>query len=200
MTERALHDEKEQWITIERPGYLGSRKDDEIARWNSEYGHGNWRLVWGLENGETFDFDDMFWKIYVPGYVGYFLSHKDEATDVTTNFAYGFDKDLCSRQEAFDPHALNDVPGKPNQFHHVSFNIALEWYLGLPFRGTNPVQVREGKPGTPEEEQPAGWRFSPGRIPLIRQDLWPSQPKVGWWQPGSIEGLYQSAKVLQIHV
>lgn len=65
----------DNWTTIERPGYSGKKKDEQIQRWNSEYSEGNWRLVWQLANGEIMDYENIFWKVYVPGYVKHFLEH-----------------------------------------------------------------------------------------------------------------------------
>lgn len=188
----------ERWEVVERPGFQGKQKDAQIARWDTEYGEGNWRIVWELANGETMDYDNVFWKVYVPGYVKHFLFNPDEALHLTVNFSYAYDKDLITREEAFDPHALYNKPGRPNQFHNVALNIALEWYLGLPFSGGKPIKVREGEPSTLVEEWPEGWKWSPGRIPAVRQDLIPDNDIEGWWKKGTIEDLYQTAKVIQV--
>lgn len=190
---------KVNWQTIEHPGYSGKKKDEQIARWNSEYGEGSWRLAWELANGEVLDYEGVIWKVYVPGYVKHFLLNPQEAEFLTQNYSYAYDKDMVSKEEAFDLYALYNKPGRPNQFHNVALNIALEWYLGMPFRGEKPIQVREGKPGIPIEEQPVGYLWSPGRIATVRPDLIPDYPlETVWWHPGTIEDLYQRAKVLQV--
>lgn len=186
------------WYTVERPGYQGKKKDAQIAHWNQCYGEGNWRIAWELNSGLVQNYEQIFYNFYVPGYVKYFLQYPDEAHFLTTNFSYAYDKDMISKDEAFDPHALYDKPGKPNQFHNVALNLALEYYLGLPFRGNIPIQVREGKPDTDPITWPQGWRWSPGRIDAVRQDLIPKNDIKGWWSPGTIEDVYQTAKVLQI--
>ena len=60
-----------------------------------------------------------------------------------------------------------------------------------------PIEVREGKHGVSENERPQGWRWGPGRIPLVRPELL-SKSIAGWWQSGSIEDFYQSTKVLLV--
>jgi len=37
------------WRTIERPGYLGKKRDELHAQWTRQFGEGNWRLAyhWG---------------------------------------------------------------------------------------------------------------------------------------------------------
>lgn len=197
MLDRDLRKYQDIWKTRERPGYLGKRKDEMYRYWDQKYGKDNWRIVHEVGTGEVFSYEDISWKVYVPGYVKYFLDHKNEAVFITDNYAYGYDKDLCTRDQAFDIHAFHEKPTIVNQFHHVAFNVALEYYLGLKFKGVKPLQVREGKPGTPDSEQPEGFLWSPGRIKTIRPDLIPNYNLNGWWQPDSIEATYQLSKVLQ---
>lgn len=191
---------KKRWVTAERPGYLGKTKDAREAAWNQSFGEGNWRYAWETIDGKVMDFDQVFWQVYVAGYAAYFAAHPGEAIMLTDKFAYAFDKELVTHDQAFDPYFLYNKPGHPNQFHNVALNIALEWFLGLPFSGHEPFQVREGKPGTPLEQQPIGYLWSPGRIPAVRPELIPKTDTPGWWNPKSIEGFYQSAKVIQAKV
>lgn len=189
---------EQEWKIVERPGYLGKRKDFQEAIWNEKYGQGNWRLGWELADQQMMDYEDIFWKVYVAGYTKYFQENTIDARWLTEEFAYGYDKDLISKKEAFDPYALYEKLGFANQFHHVALNIALEWFLGEKFQGKEPIQIREGKPGTDDSTWPLGWRFSPGRIPAVRQDLIPTNNIQGWWGKGSIEEQYQISKVLLI--
>ncbi len=187
----------QNWETVGRPGYQGKGKDEQIASWNHIYGEGNWRLAWQLADGQVLNFDQVF-QHYVEGYILYFENHQEEAIFLTDNFSYGYDKDQVSREEAFNPLALVNQPGRPNQFHHVALNLALELFLGLKFRGTEPIQIREGKPHTDPATWPAGWAWGPGHIPAVNPELIPNSDVSSWWQKGSIEDLYQSAKILQI--
>ncbi len=188
------------WKIVERPGYQGKSRDGQIARWNAKYGEKAWEIAWELRNGQMCRFEDMFYRFYVPGYVQHFLRHPSEALYLSRSFSYAIDKDPVSYTDAFDPFALYDKPGSPNQFHNVALNIALEYHLGLPFNGLEPIQVREGKPGSDSSTWPLGWRWSPGRIASVRQDLIPQNDTQGWWQSGSIEDLYQKAKVVRIRI
>lgn len=193
MTERI-----DGWVSIEHPGYFGRRKDELVDKWNQQFGDRNWRLRWEISNGEVFNFAGIFWQVYVPGYVAY-LSHNPVWADwLASNFAYTYDKDQITKDQAFDPYFLLDKPGIVNQFHHAALNIALEYYLGRPFRGESPIQAREGKHGVLESERPQGWRFSPGQILCTRPDLIPPVDIKGWWQPKTIEDMYQKSKVLQV--
>ena len=174
----------------ERPGYLGKKKDEYVVKWNELYGEGNWRFAWELASGEILDFEGIF-RLYIESYVAYFWQHPEEADYLTENFSYAYDKEMVSREEAFDPYFLYDKPGHPNQFHNVALNIALEVVLVKPFRGNRPLQVREEK---------EGFQWSPGRIPAINPEQIPAIPFPGWWEEGSIEHEYQVTKVLQYKV
>lgn len=188
---------KPEWLTIEHVGYQGENKDEHEKRWSGLYGRNNWRIIWRLSNGEEVDFDYMFER-YVDGYEYFLRTNLDEAERLSQVAAYTYDKDIISRGQAFEPKALVGKAGIVNQFHHVALNIALEDRVGIKFKGDQPIQVREGKPGTPVEAWPVGWRFSPGRIACCQPELIPKVEIKGWWQENSIEDLYQSTKVLQI--
>jgi hypothetical protein len=185
------------WTTVGRPGYQGKNKDEQLAAWDKEYGKDRWRLAWQLTTREVLSFDEIFQQ-YVDSYTAHFMKHSDEAQYLTANYSYAYDKDQITKPQAFDPYFLYNKPGRPNQFHNVSLNIALEYKLGKIFCGLQPIQVREGKPGTDPSTWPAGWRWSPGRIPATHPELIPDVVQSAWWQTGSIEHLYQAAKVLQI--
>lgn len=190
----------DQWVTVGRPGFAGRDRDLLIEDMNFRYGEDQWRLVHELGYGRILaDIDQIIRTIFIPGYVAHFIAHPAEAEFLTQNYSYAYDKDLITRAQAFNPGALYRVPEVPNQVHHVALVLALEDFLGLPFRGSEPIKVREGKAGTPKEQWPAGWQWSPGRIAAVRQDLIPQNTGIqGWWAPGTIEDFYQKTKVLQV--
>lgn len=183
------------WITVER---LSGREEQLQKIWNREYGEGNWRLAWELTNGEVLDFESMFWTVYVAGYAQHFWLHPDQANFITQNYAYTYAKEKVNKAAAFNLQLLqqNEVP---RHFHHLALNVALEWFLALPFQGRRPLKVQEGKPGSALEKQPEGYQWSPSRIAATRPELIPqSELDEVWWQRGSLEDLFQSAKVFQV--
>jgi hypothetical protein len=190
------------WEIIGHPGYLGSKKDAKEALWNERYGEGKWRISWIAADGKRMNFSQVYGE-YVYGYIKYFTEHLNEADNLTSVYAYGYDIDKVSAQDVLDPYALLNKRGKSNQFHNVAFNVALQDVTGLtvPFNPTGElIQVREGRPGTPDNLQPKGYRYSPGRILCPDPSLIPDAPKgvKGWWNPKSVEALYQHAKVLEV--
>lgn len=185
------------WVTIARPGYLGSRRDEMYAQWNEEYGESNWRITWVDATGREHDFDSIF-QVYVHGYINYFIDHPDEAEFIARNFSYAYDETPITREQAFDPYALVGKPGVSNQFHHAALNVAMQT-LDYRFSGSEPLQVRIGKPGTPPETWPSGWRWNPGDIPCAMPEWIPNvKNEKKWWSGGSVEDFYQSSKVLQV--
>ncbi len=134
--EHRLRDEasKGEWVTIERPGFFGKKRQELEKHWNETYGEGNWRLIWETPQGRVLTFEGILLE-YVKGYAEYFKQHPDEAEFATTNYSFAYDKDEISKEQAFDPYALYNKPGVANQFHHVAFNLALEKVLGIPFKG-----------------------------------------------------------------
>lgn len=186
------------WVSVERPGYFGKKKDTLFEEWNIQYGEGNWRLANVTKEGEIYDYEDIIFRVMVPGYVRHFDTNPEEAEFILSNYSYGYDKHMISKAEAFDPYALYQKPGVPNQFHHVAFNRALSDYFG-PFKGEGPLQIRQGKPGTDIGGWPAGWRWSPGFIKTVRADLIPEPRIEGWWELNdSIEAFYQNTKTFQV--
>ena len=183
----------------DHPGYLGARRTAKEQEWTEQFGKDGWRFRWQTKEGRILDFPEVF-QVYVDGYVQYFEQHRDEAEFLVKNFSFGYDYDMINKQQAFDPFALYDRPGVRNQFHNVAFNIAVERVTRKEFEGTEPIQVRDAKPGTPIEERPAGWKWSPGYIPCVDQSIIPSVELDGeqWWENGSVEDFYQRAKVLQV--
>mgnify|MGYP001590905064 CR=1 FL=1 len=193
--------EGQKWVTVASPGYLGSRRDATHELWDKEYGEGSWRIGWELADGTSLTYPELF-RLYVDSYAQYFREHLKEAVFLAENFSYAWDETDISRAEVFDPYALWGKPGNSNQFHHVALNVAIEQVLEMPFVGRMPIQVRGGKPGTPTQDWSEGWWWHPGRIPCLRPELIPQgfEPERKWWDNGTIEDLYQKAKVLQVRL
>lgn len=186
------------WVTVERPGYFGKKRAEFEERWNKEYGEGNWQIVLETPQGKILSFDGLM-EVYIEGYAEYFRKHPEEVRYVTENFSYCYDKEMVTKEEAFDPYARFEKPGHVNQFHNVAMNIALEKVLGMPFKGKEPLKVRAAKPGTSESEWPAGWKWQPGLIPCVHpEEIFDMNFEGQWWEKGSIEDFYQCNKALQI--
>lgn len=200
--------QKKQWVTLERPGYQGTRRDAEYKRWDELYGKGNWQLVWEDTAGNLYSIEDIVFKIFAEGYAAYFRKHLEEAAWITENFSHAYDLNPVPKKEALNLYYYYRKSGVENQFHHVAFNYALVKILKKPFKGGEPLWVRPGKRGSDPKTWPQGWRWHPGRIPCIKrhQARIPTLPMKGaemayenaWYQKNSIEHFYQATKALQI--
>ena len=196
----------EVWETVERPGYLGSHKEEFEKKWDELYGFNNigdknWRVSWETRDGKELSFERIFSE-YVSGYSQHFRKNPEVLNYLIENSCFTYDIDpSITREQAFDPKALVGIPGIPNQFHHVAINIAIEEELGLQFKGEAPIQVRGLKKTVPLEEWSIIALLQPGFIKCLHSNLIRIPDKLIWWiNPDSIEGLYQYCKVVQRRV
>lgn len=184
--------ELDGWDVNRHTGQLGIGRDGIFAALNERYGPGNWWFGWEMPNGQVWTFQQVFWNVYVDGYIEYFKAHSDEASYLAENYAYAYDLTPIPKQVAYDPTALVNVPELPNQFHHVALNIAVDACTGG-WRGRRPIAVRG--PGS------EGERWSPGHIParpehIAFEDEWLDDWIDAWWEWGSIEAVYQYRRKL----
>lgn len=189
------------WETVERPGFLAKGRDDQYREWNKKFGTGKWRIAWQLADGTLLQYPGIFYQGFVAGYVNFFQQFRGDLEHITTYYSYTYDKDdPGNKADAFNPYFFYNKEGSVNQIHHAALNIAAEIFLGVVFKGNEPLKVRGVKEGTPISEWPRGHIWHPGRIPAVRPDLIPAvETSSKWgWEEGSIEELYQKSKVLQV--
>ena len=190
-----IQDSKD-WVTIERPGYFGKKRDELIVRWNKEHGEGNWRLVWNF--GDNFLDRTASLRVYEDAYYE-FLKVNPQILEWLVNTASNVYDTAPSNVRAGLSY---DVQETPNAHLH---NIAIRWAVlrnGESFRGNQVMQVRG--PGT------EGERLSPYLVPFHKPEL--ILPDAGdvkdygykgkWWRklgiPLSVEEFYQHNKQLQV--
>jgi len=178
------------WITIERPGYFGKKRDELISGWNQKFGEGNWRLAY--QWGELVLPRKMGIQIYEDGYYEFLKNNPktlewliSTASDVydtaPTNVLAGFDYE---HQETPNSHV-----------HDVSIRRAVA-RLGKWFHGDHLVWVRM--------KDSEGYVLSPGIVPfhlpemIVQGEIKDYGGKGIWWNPGTIEDFYQRNKVLQV--
>lgn len=121
-----------KWISIERPGYFGRRRDEKIAAYDKEYGKGKWRLAWITKSQiDVTNFNDGFPEIYIDqfehtfeqacvqfyeqSYFDYLVSHpryldeiclyKECIDNAETNIQSGCD---YTKQESYSTH-IQDI-------------------------------------------------------------------------------------------
>lgn len=192
-----LYAKSNDWHALCHPAVFGKEREAVQNYWDEWYGEGNWKIGWRLRDGQVWDFSEVFWREYVVAYALYFKKYPHFLQAVCSH-SYTYGKDLIDFSQAYDPYARSDLPGVKNQFHHVAINYAVG-LVGEGFRGSEPLQVWEGKAGATINEWPKGWWLSPGRIPAVRPELMPDVylPE-RCWETGSIEDFYQRTETLFI--
>jgi hypothetical protein len=176
-----------EWVTKDRPGMFGRRRDERIRKYDLEFGLDNWRLAW-VDGGTTLEFADACRAFYeeayflhlsrLPGEIDFICSFGECIDNAPTNVLSGLDYTV---QEAFSTH-IQDIAVR---------NVLAR--LGRRFEGPahSLLVIR-----TKEDN---GHRFGPGNIPyhcperIIQPSMRP------WWaNKDSVEDFWQSNKVLQV--
>lgn len=179
------------WVTVDRPGYFGRKRDEKIASFDAQYGKGFWRLAWTI-NEEPYsaglDFFNSCRTFYEEAYFRHLVMRP---TDIEL---------ICQYCECYDNQQSNVQSGLDYMVQeaystHIQ-DIAIRNVLrrvGVWFLGTN------GKMLQIRSKDSEGFRFGPGNIPfhmpqyIIQPSLCPS-----WATAGSVEDFWQSNKVLQV--
>lgn len=182
------------WITVERPGYFGDKRDELQARWNDQFGAGNWRLAW--QWGELALGKSEALQIYEDGYYEFLKSDSEVLDWLITTASDVYDTSPTNIQARFD---YNVQETQNNHLHDIAIRRAL-LRTGNWFAGDKLLEIRN-----PEKE---GWRLAPCMVPFHLPELISTEPikdyrKKGyfWWEkrgvPNSIEAFYQRNKLLQ---
>lgn len=186
------------WDIVERPGYLGTNRDEIHARWNERFGQGNWRIAW--QWGERIIERPDALQVYQRGYTE-FLRTNPDLLEWLTQFEDVFDT-APSNVQAGLSYDVQETSN--NHIHDVAIRRAVILDLGLRFKGLKSLlHVRPNQ---------AGECLGPQRIPfhlphmIYRGSiLYKGQPRnfttnPPWWItmdiPNSVEEFYQQNKIL----
>jgi non-canonical purine NTP pyrophosphatase (RdgB/HAM1 family) len=171
------------WQVIGRPGAIGSRKDEVLSNYDLVYGKGEWKLIWDI-NGNSFGLDGAL-ALYEDAYFDYFRNHPGELNWIAENFSDVYDNNPSNINSGLD-YSIQEYGGSHFQ------DIAIRRVLvrnGAWFKGKGLLEIRLSDPGV---------RWDPGKIPFHKPDMVPKPEVVGWWDSGSIESWYQSARYLEV--
>lgn len=178
------------WTTIERPGFLGKKRDEICKGWDVRYGQRNWRIAYTW-CGQVIPREFAI-QLYEDGYYEFFKTAPGiDALMWLTNVASDVYDTSSSNIEAgldyYKQETLN------NHIHDVAIRRAI-LRLGCWFYGDHLVHVRW--------IHSEGFRVNPGVVPFHRRNNIESSEindyggKGIWWNKGSIEDFYQRNKVL----
>lgn len=177
----------EEWIIVERPGYLGGSKLEKIRIWDEKYGKNNWRLVWKI----GFDFFDFLGAcaLYEDAYFFYFKKRGDilltlisEACDVYDDMPSNVNSGLDYTKQETERTHIQDIAIRRSLVRLCAY-----------FRGDKLIQIRDRK-----GEHPLSMDLSPGRVPFHIPAIIEKPELRGWWEWRTVESFYQSNKYLQI--
>lgn len=178
------------WKTIERPGYIGKKRDEVHARWDQQFGKDNWQIAY--QWGDVVVPREMGIQLYEDGYYQFFS--KEPST---------LDWLVSTASEVYDTAPTNILAGLSythqetanNHIHDVAIRRAV-LRLGKQFKGDHLMHVR----WTDSE----GYRINPGVVPFHLPEMITAGEindyggKGIWWFKNTIEEFYQQNKVLQV--
>jgi hypothetical protein len=189
------------WVEVQRPsGNWGKSKNIAVAGLNQEYGQGNWKVGWVVENGidgdrEVMDRGGIFALAFLKGYLNFFKDNSEVAKDITENYSYMCDfSDPGSLTRATDAFYLWNDDSEMNEIHHVAANLAVI-FLGYEFKGDEPLMMRSVRRFG---ELSPGKVIHPGADLLIPQGVGENglAERYQWWDQGTIEDVYQRTKTI----
>jgi len=184
-----------QWVSVERPGYFGRRRDLKISGYNARFGIGNWRIAWvvesnpatGMERG-AFEFNDACERFYDEAYFRWLRDHPD-AVETICQYGECMDNDISNLQSGLD---YTKQESWATHIQDIAVRNALH-RLGRTFNGeSSKILVIRSKDTN-------GYFLSPGRV-SFHMPHWITSPSLApqWAQQGSVEDFWQSNKWIQV--
>jgi hypothetical protein len=177
-----------EWIIIERPGYLGKKRDELHALWSSLYGKDNWKIAW--QWGHEIIQKDMAIQIYEDAYYEFF-KRDGETLDWLVNTASDVYDTALSNVQAGLSYSIQETPN--THIHDVSIRRAV-LRLGEQFKGNHLMHVRW--------KESEGYKINPGVVPFHMKDMINTEDikdytgQGMWWLSGTVEDFYQKNKLL----
>ncbi len=173
------------WITIERPGVFGHKKDKILSSYDSEFGKNNWRLV-HIYDHRFIPFSETC-NLFEEAYFQDSFRREDLWVNLRKEASEVYDINHSDINSGLDYLVQN------NTGTHIQDIAIRNVFLrkGWDFEGSELIQIRGNA-------KPFGIKLTPGRVPF-HQPLEIVIPHLeGWWDKNSVEDFYQSNKVLQI--
>lgn len=177
-----------EWNIIERPGYLGKKRDEIYSSWDNLYGKDNWKLgwQWGTDRVSR----DIAIRIYEQAYYVFFKSNHRMLEWIINTASDVYDTAPSNVQSGLD-YNIQETPN--THIHDISIRRAI-MRLGEKFKGDHLVHVRW--------KDSEGYEINPGIVPFHRPNLIINEELKNygglglWWFPGTIEDFYQKNKLL----
>jgi hypothetical protein len=188
------------WEEMDRPGYLGTRRDEIHNKWDELYGKGKWELVWQWGNISLKKATAI--QIYEDSYYEFFKNNSSTLDWLIKNAADVYDTAITNVKSHFD-YTIQETPG--THLHDIAIRRAV-LRNGVWFKGDHLMHVR------PEKE---GEKLSPQLIPFhLPNMIYRGQTKYRgeerdfeanppWWITmgiqDSVEQFWQQNKILMVY-
>src|SRR3989344_1838645 len=141
---------EENWITVERPGYFGKKRDEVHKQWDSKYGISNWIIAY--EWGSLVIPRENAIQLYEDGYYEYFKKYPQVLEWLVSTASDVYDTAKSNVESRFD-YSKQETPN--NHIHDIAIRKAV-FRNGKWFKGDHLMHVR----GVDTE----GERISPGVV------------------------------------
>ncbi|MBR9706496.1 hypothetical protein GOV14_05655 [Candidatus Pacearchaeota archaeon] len=179
-----------EWETIERPGYLGKKRDEVVSQWDKKFGENNWRIAyqWGdliIPRKEAL-------QIYEDGYYEFFKRCSGTLDWLIDNASDIYDTEESNIKSKFN-YEIQETEN--NHIHDIAIRRAV-LRNGVWFKGDHLMHVRW--------KDTEGYRINPGIVAFhLPHMIVPGEIKdygqsTIWWKKDTIEDFYQRNKLLQI--
>ncbi len=178
------------WKIVERPGYLGKKRNECYSLWDQKYGKGNWKISFFWDNKIISKEEGI--KIYEDAYYEYFKNNPLILEWLTKRASDIYDTALTNIHSKLD---YNIQETENNHIHDIAIKKAV-LRNGHAFVGDHIVQIR-----WVESE---GFLLNPGIVPfhkpemILKEDINDYGNKGFWWKKNTIEDFYQKNKVLLV--
>lgn len=175
------------WQTVEaQPGFFGARRNARFEEYNQRFGQGNWRVSWQI--GEQIVGFLGACALYEDGYLEFLKSQPTILEQLLAEASEVYDNDPSNLESGLD---YNHQESHLTHLQDISLRRCV-LRLGRNFQGSQPLQIR-GSKGI----HPLSQILCPGNVPFHLPHLIRNPELVGWWKPQSIEGFYQSNKIIE---
>lgn len=173
------------WITLERPGIFGHKKDKIIEDYNSEFGENNWRIVHSYDN-KFIPFGEVC-SLFEEAYFQDSHRRKDLWNDLRRTAKEVYDIDLSDMNSGLDYLVQTNSATHIQDIAIRNVFLRNEWK----FEGSELIQIRGCA-------KPFGEKLTPGRVQFHQPQEILDPHLDGWWDKNSVEDFYQSNKLLQV--
>lgn len=168
---------------VEQPGYFGKSKNKKIAKYNSQFGRGNWTIVWSTPWG-VMDFFPACRYLYERSYYEY-LKDKPEDLEFITSFREVIDNDVTNVDSGCD-YLIQEA--KSTHIQDIAVRNILNVF-NLEFKGVkDELLVIRGHDSN-------GYKYGPGNVPFLdKKWILQNDLKPEWANEGSVEHFWQANK------